>query len=92
MGRNGFFVDPWGDVMPCNGMDEKRSMGNLKTQSWDGIWNSERAREVRRMVKGCKKNCWMIGSAAPAMMQNLKVPVLWIVKNKMRVMFGKGVV
>lgn len=60
MGQNGFFFDPWGDVLPCNGMDKKQSMENLKEQSWDEIWNSEKAKEVRQIVKDCKKNCWMI--------------------------------
>lgn len=48
------------DVVACNGMDEKMPMGNLKEQSWDEIWNSKRAQEVRQAVKDCKKNCWMI--------------------------------
>ena len=89
MGSNGFFVDPWGDVLACNGMDQKQSMANLKTQPWDEIWNSRQAQEVRQMVKDCRKNCWMIGSAAPAMWQNLKEPVMWIVKNKLRLILAK---
>jgi MoaA/NifB/PqqE/SkfB family radical SAM enzyme len=89
MGRNGFFVDPYGDVLACNGMDKKLSIGNLNTQSWDEIWNSQKAQDVRQIVKSCQKNCWMIGNAAPAMWQNLKVPVMWIVKNKLRLMLAK---
>jgi MoaA/NifB/PqqE/SkfB family radical SAM enzyme len=84
MGRDGFFLDPWGDVLACNGMDEKQVMGNLKEQSWDEIWNSPRAEEIRRMVKNCKKNCWMIGSAAPAIWHHPVKPVLWVLKNKIR--------
>lgn len=91
MGSNGFFVDPWCDVLPCNGMDQKQLMGNLKTQSWDEIWSSRQAQKVRQMVKGCRKNCWMIGSAAPAMWQNLKVPALWAIKNKLKLVFGKNI-
>ena len=90
MGKNGFFVDPWGDVLACNGMDHKQPIGNLKTQSWDQIWNSRQLQEVRGMVKRCSKNCWMIGNAAPAMWQNLKVPVIWIAKNKLRLMLTKN--
>lgn len=82
MGQTGFFVDPWGDVLACNGMDEKQPMGNLKEQSWDEIWNSERAEEVRQMVKNCKKNCWMIGSAAPAIWHHPVKPIIWVIKNK----------
>lgn len=82
MGKNGFFLDPYGDVLPCNGMDEKMAMGNLKEKSWDEIWNSEKADKVRRTVQKCPKNCWMIGSAAPAMRDQLKVPLTWVLKHK----------
>lgn len=85
MGQNGFFVDPYGDVLACNGMDKKQPMGNLKEQSWDEIWNSQRADEVRRMVKGCPKNCWMIGSAAPAIWGHPVRPVMWVLRNKLGV-------
>lgn len=83
MGRDGFFLDPWGDVLACNGMDEKMPMGNLKEQSWDEIWNSEQARKVRQAVKDCKKNCWMIGSAAPAIWHHPIKPILWVLKNRL---------
>jgi sulfatase maturation enzyme AslB (radical SAM superfamily) len=84
MGQDGFFVDPLGDVLACNGMDKKYSMGNLKHQSWEEIWTGEKAQEVRRMVNQCPKNCWMIGSAAPAIRHHPLKPILWVAKNKMR--------
>lgn len=84
MGKNGFFLDPFGDVLPCNGMTEKMSMGNLNEQIFEEIWNSERAEEVRRAVRNCPKNCWMIGSAAPAMKDRLSVPVKWVLKHKLK--------
>jgi MoaA/NifB/PqqE/SkfB family radical SAM enzyme len=84
MGRNGFFVDPYGDVLPCNGMDEKMSMGNLNEKDWDEIWHSDRAKEVRVAVKSCPKNCWMIGSAAPAMKDDVMKPISWVVKHKLK--------
>lgn len=85
MGSNGFFVDPFGDVLVCNGMDQKEPLGNLKIQSWQEIWDSKRAQEVRAMVKACKKNCWMIGSVAPAIHQHPIRPILWVLKNKIRI-------
>jgi len=89
MGQDGFFLDPSGDILPCNGMDEKRPMGNLKEQAWDEIWNSKRAAETRRAVKGCDRNCWMIGSAAPAIWHHPVRPSFWVLRNKIRVAFGK---
>ena len=81
MGTDVFFVDPWGQVLPCNGMNA--IMGSLKQQSFADIWSSDRALEVRDAVKNCTANCWMIGSVAPAMKRDLKVPATWIVRNKL---------
>lgn len=89
MGNDGFFLDPWGDILACNGMDEKQSMGNLKEKSWDEIWNGERARNIRRLVENCPKNCWMIGSAAPAIWHHPSKPVSWVLRNKIRSMTGR---
>ncbi|MHA1386555.1 MAG: radical SAM/SPASM domain-containing protein [Candidatus Helarchaeota archaeon] len=83
MGKNGFFLDPWGDVLPCNGMEKKQSMGNLKIQKWNEIWNSKRAEEIRQIVKNCTKNCWMIGSAAPAIWGHPFKPTKWVLKRKL---------
>lgn len=88
MGQDGFFVDPYGDVLACNGMDDKLSMGNLNVRSWDDIWNGPQAQKVRQTVKDCQKNCWMIGSASPAIMHHPLKPILWVLKNKARVMCG----
>jgi MoaA/NifB/PqqE/SkfB family radical SAM enzyme len=83
MGGDGFFLDPFGDVLPCNGMDCKMPMGNLNNQNWEEIWNSEQAKIVRQAVRNCPKNCWMIGSVSPAMHKNISVPLKWIVKHKL---------
>jgi MoaA/NifB/PqqE/SkfB family radical SAM enzyme len=91
MGRNGFFLDPFGDVLVCNGMDNKEPLGNLKTHTWDEIWKSKRADEVRSMVKLCPKKCWMIGSAAPAIYSHPLGPLLWVLKNKGKLFLGKDI-
>ena len=83
MGTNGFFLDPYGNVLPCNGSTEKMVMGNLHDNTWDEIWNSEQAAQVRNQVKHCEKNCWMIGSASPAMKQRIWVPGWWVIKHKL---------
>ncbi|MDP4142962.1 MAG: radical SAM protein [Bacillota bacterium] len=84
MASNGFFVDPFGNVLPCNGSKEPLSMGNLNNQSFEEIWNSEKAQEVRNKVNNCEKNCWMIGSAAPAMKQKIWKPAAWVIKHKIK--------
>ncbi len=77
-----FFIDPYGDVMPCNGTKEKEVMGNLNVQNWNELWASEQANKVREKVRKCDRNCWMIGSVSPAMHKYIWVPAAWVVKHK----------
>ena len=84
-----FFIDPYGDVMPCNGTKDKEVMGNLNRQSWDELWNSEQAERVRKKVRCCDRNCWMIGSVSPAMHKYIWVPALWVAKHKAKSLFTK---
>lgn len=82
-----FFIDPYGDVMPCNGTKDKEVMGNLNEMSWDELWSSEQAEKVRSKVRCCDRNCWMIGSASPAMKKYIIKPALWVTKHKFLNMF-----
>lgn len=79
-----FFIDPFGDVMPCNGTKEKEIMGNLNVQEWNEIWTSDKAEEVRKRVRCCDRNCWMIGSVSPAMHKYIWKPALWVVSHKLK--------
>ncbi len=81
MGSDVFFIDPFGEIRPCNAMDA--SMGSLKEQSFAEIWDSARAQEVRDAVHTCDSNCWMIGSVSPAMKKKISVPALWVLKAKL---------
>lgn len=83
VGTDMFFVDPYGKVMPCNGMDCEMPMGDLSKQSFDEIWSSGQAQKVRDAVKHCEKNCWMIGSVAPAMKKDKLTPIKWIAGKKL---------
>ena len=90
-GTDLFFLDPRGEIRPCNGMEEEiwcESMGNLDQSTFDEIWNSDRARDIRQKVKTCPKNCWMIGTATPAIKKHPLKPTLWVIKNKLKTVFG----
>ncbi len=84
-----FFIDPYGDVMPCNGTKEKEVMGNLNEQSWDELWNSKQADLVREKVRHCDRECWMIGSVSPAMHKYIWKPAWWVFKHKFLKFFKK---
>ena len=84
-----FFLDPHGYVLACNGSAEPWIMGDLKTADFDEIWNSEQADLVREKVKHCDRNCWMTGTAVPAMRKKIWVPMYWVLNNKLRLAFGQ---
>jgi len=89
-GEDMFFLDPFGEIRPCNGMDEasaETSMGNLNEESFEEIWESERANRVKAKAQNCSKNCWMIGTASPAMKKYITKPIFWVIKNKLRSLF-----
>jgi MoaA/NifB/PqqE/SkfB family radical SAM enzyme len=85
MGKNGFFMDPCGRVLPCNGSVRSLVMGSIREKSWEEVWNSPQANKIREQVRDCNRNCWMIGSAAPAIKNHPFSPLLWVLQHK----FGK---
>lgn len=90
-GTTNFFIDPYGEVYPCNGLEEKfwkDSMGNIRQDDFMTIWQSEKAREVRAKVRNCPKNCWMVGTASPVMKKYITHPAKWALKNKLRSLRG----
>lgn len=89
MGGESCFIDPYGDVLACNGMNDKVPLGNIREQSFEEIWNSEQAEKVRKIVASCNKQCWMVGNAVPVIKKYLHKPAVWVMKNKMRVLLNK---
>ena len=84
VGYDVFFLDPFGNILPCNGSKTPLIMGNLHEQDFTAIWHGQKAKRVRQSVKTCLRQCWMIGSAAPAMKRHLLLPSTWIFRNKWR--------
>lgn len=88
-----FFIDPYGDVYPCNGLEDrfwKESMGNIReVTDFNTIWNSNQANKVRDLVRKCPKNCWMVGTASPVMKKYIRYPLQWVVKNKINSMLNR---
>jgi len=80
MGQDSFFLDPAGQILPCNVLNEV--MGNICERTFEEVWKSDRAVEVRKQAANCGKNCWMMGSVGQQMKKNLSVPLRWILKHK----------
>ncbi|MES9906383.1 MAG: radical SAM protein [Sedimenticola sp.] len=94
-GTANFFVDPVGDIYPCNGLEDrywKESMGNIRnTSSFEEIWFSDQAQKIRDLVRTCPKNCWMVGTAAPVMKKYIRHPAVWVAKNKLKSLLGRPI-
>ena len=94
-GMINFFVDPYGEVYPCNGLEEKywmESMGNIrKVEKFSDIWESEQADKVRDLVRSCPKNCWMVGTASPVMKKYIRAPFQWVLKNKINLILKRPI-
>ena len=73
---------------PCNGTKDKEVMGNLNRQSWDELWSSPEAEAVRRKVRCCDRDCWMIGSVSPAMHKYMPKVLPWVIGHKLKSMLG----
>ena len=91
-GTDFFFIDPWGNVSPCNGSEQEWVMGNIKQQSIDEIMHSDAAREAMQHVQQCTRNCAFIVTERHDMVRRPWVPIWWIVKNKWRIWRGKDIV
>lgn len=81
MASDSFFIDPYGDIRPCNVMNF--AFGNIKEKPFPEIWHSPEATEARQRVDRCDQNCWMIGSVGHLIRRKIWVPLFWIARNKM---------
>lgn len=82
MAHDAFFLDPHGNVLPCNGMEKPMLMGNLRDQTWNEIWYSKAAEEARETVRKCSRQCWMMGSVGQEMKKHLSGPLKWVIVHK----------
>lgn len=87
-GKDFFFVDPWGNISPCNGSDEEWIIGNLKDDSFENIMNSQKAKEMMEKANRCKKDCCFIVTDRHEMVRNPWKPIRWILENKIRLYFN----
>ncbi len=74
-GLDFFFLDPWGDVYPCNIGGTK--MGNARENDFRSM--QKRTRQVvRESVASCSVQCWMVCTVAPPMSRRPLKPLAWM--------------
>ncbi|MBI2954664.1 MAG: radical SAM protein [Chloroflexi bacterium] len=85
-----FFLNPRGDIYPCNVLDV--TMGNLReAPSFDDLWLSDDADAARGAVAACRKGCWMICTARAAMLQSKRKVAVWAIRSKVKAHMGLAV-
>jgi len=84
-----FFIDPWGNVTPCNGSGEEWIMGNIKEDTFENIMASDKAKAAMEKVRNCKRNCTFIVTERHDMVRRPWVPIMWVLKNKWRIRKGQ---
>ena len=85
-GKRYFFLAPNGDVYPCNVLDQ-RIGGITQVNDFCDLWPKEKHLEVRRKVKSCRRDCWMICNTRSLMMAHPVNVVSWVIRNKASRMF-----
>ena len=53
-----FYMDPFGEIFSCNIANQ--TLGNIKNNTFEELWNSKEANNVRKFVRRCPHQCWMI--------------------------------
>jgi MoaA/NifB/PqqE/SkfB family radical SAM enzyme len=86
-----YFIDPQGNVSPCNGSAEEWIIGNIKENSIEEIMNSERAKHAAELVANCRRNCAFIVTERHDMVRRPWKPIWWILKNKWRIFTGRDI-
>jgi MoaA/NifB/PqqE/SkfB family radical SAM enzyme len=86
-----FFIDPFGNVAPCNGSEEEWIIGNIQKDSFERIMKSDKAKEIADKVAKCKRNCTFIVTERHDMVRKPWKPIRWIIKNKIRIAKGKSI-
>jgi MoaA/NifB/PqqE/SkfB family radical SAM enzyme len=86
-----FFIDPSGNVVPCNGSEEEWIIGNIKDDTFENIMKSDKAQEIAARVKACDRNCTFVVTERHDMLRRPWVPVSWIIRNKIRIAQGKNI-
>jgi MoaA/NifB/PqqE/SkfB family radical SAM enzyme len=79
-GVDHFYLDPYGDVYPCNISGVR--MGNIRDGNFEQIRRSS-ASEVEPAVAACEEQCWMVCTVSPPMRRRPLGPSAWILGAKL---------
>ena len=87
-GKDFYFIDPRGNVTPCNGSEEEWIIGNIKDDSVENILNSNQASYYLKEIQDCKRECCFVVTERHDMVRKPWKPIFWICKNKLKLAFN----
>lgn len=89
-GKDFFFIDPWGNVLPCNGSKDKWIMGNLKDSTFEKIMDSVKKNELMKQVQNCKQECCFVVTERHEIMRKPWELAFWIINHKIKLFLNKS--
>lgn len=84
-----FYLDPTGNIYPS--VVHNKIMGNITKNNFKNIWESNEADIARQFVDSGKIQTWMICTARASMKKHPLKPIVWIIKNKIKTLFGQKI-
>jgi Fe-coproporphyrin III synthase len=77
-GTHSFFLDPYGDIYPCIMLSKK--LGNICDQSFDDLWTSMTASDIRSSIREEDCSCWTSCEVSPSLRRDFNT-IFWNIKN-----------
>lgn len=78
-GTHSFFLNPYGDVLPCLFLPEK--FGNIREAPFDRFWLSPEALRIRQEIRNGKCSCWVACETVPSLFRRPEL-LAWNLRNK----------
>jgi MoaA/NifB/PqqE/SkfB family radical SAM enzyme len=79
-GSHSLFLDPYGNVYPCIILNQK--LGNIKESSFDRIWTSPEAENIRKHIQSGDCACWVACESVPSILRSFDF-AKWNLKHKL---------
>jgi MoaA/NifB/PqqE/SkfB family radical SAM enzyme len=76
-GTHSFFLDPYGHIFPCINLE--RCMGSLLEKSFNALWMSKEAENIRSFIRERRCFCWTECEVYPSLQRSIK-PIIWNIK------------
>lgn len=77
-GIDTFFLDVYGNVLPCNATKEPLIMGNLNDQDWNNIITSNASRNIIKICQNCKTPCWAMCNMKTVLRKKKWLIIKWV--------------